>query len=112
MDLKFDDKGLIPAIIQDDKTDKVLTLCYMNKDAIEKSFVDGKVWVFRRSAGKLMVKGGTSGCFQTIKGVCVDCENNSLLFKVDQENNILLVAGSIPGPPGGLVLVRQARTAR
>ena len=43
-ELNFNEKGLIPAIIQDDKTSKVLTLCYMNKDAIEKSFDEGKIY--------------------------------------------------------------------
>jgi len=82
--LKFNDKGLIPAIIQDDKTNIVLTLCYMNKDAIEKSFDEGKVYVFRRSQNRLMLKGETSGCIQILKSVHIDCEGNSVLFKVDQ----------------------------
>jgi len=83
--LKFNEKGLIPAVIQDDATGKVLTLCYMNKEAVEKSFDEGKVYVFRRSQGKLMAKGETSGCIQIIKSVYVDCEYNSLLFKVKQK---------------------------
>ncbi len=83
--LNFDQKGLIPAVIQDDKTNKVLTLCYMNKEALGKSFEKGKIYVFRRSKGKLMLKGETSGCIQIIKSVYVDCEFNSLLFKVDQK---------------------------
>ena len=82
--LNFSEKGLIPAVIQDDKTAKVLTLCYMNKEALQKSFDEGRVYVFRRSIGKLMAKGETSGCFQIIKSVYVDCEFNSLLFKVEQ----------------------------
>lgn len=83
-DLVFDQNGLIPAIIQDEKTKKVLTLCYLNKEAIEKSFSEGKVYVFRRSKGRLMLKGETSGCIQTIKSVHADCENKSLLILVDQ----------------------------
>ncbi len=82
--IKFDDKGLVPAIIQDEKTGEVLTLCYMNKDALEKTLAEGCVYVFRRSKGKLMKKGDTSGCTQAVKSVCLDCEGNSLLFKVDQ----------------------------
>jgi phosphoribosyl-AMP cyclohydrolase len=82
--IKFDDKGLVPAIIQDEKTKEVLTLCYMNKEALEKTLVEGCVYVFRRSKGKLMKKGETSGCTQAVKSVCLDCEGNSLLFKVDQ----------------------------
>ena len=83
--IKFNDKGLIPAIIQDEKTKEVLTLCYMNQDALLKTLEEGKVYVFRRSKGRLMLKGETSGCVQTVKSLCIDCEGNSLLFKVDQE---------------------------
>ena len=83
--IKFNDKGLIPAIIQDEKTKEVLTLCYMNQDALLKTLEAGKIYVFRRSKGRLMLKGETSGCVQTVKSLCIDCEGNSLLFKVDQE---------------------------
>ncbi len=82
--LKFDDKGLIPAIIQDEKSKEVLTLCYLNHEALEKTFEEGCVYVFRRSKGKLMKKGETSGCTQKVKGVCIDCEGNSILIKVEQ----------------------------
>ena len=82
--LKFNDKGLIPAIIQDEKTGEVLTLCYMTKEALEKTLDEGKIYVFRRSKGRLMLKGETSGCIQKVKSLCIDCEGNSLLFKVDQ----------------------------
>jgi len=85
MKLNFNEKGLIPAIIQDYKTNKVLTLCYMNKDALEETFKEGRVYVFRRSKNKLMLKGETSGNIQAVKEVLVDCENNSLLFKVEQK---------------------------
>lgn len=83
--LNFDDKGLIPAIVQDAKTSRVLTLCYMTKEALEKTLSEGKIYVFRRSKGKLMLKGETSGCVQTVRAVYVDCADNSILFKVDQE---------------------------
>lgn len=82
--LKFNDKGLIPAIIQDEKTKEVLTLCYMNQDAISRTLDEGFIYVFRRSKGKLMKKGETSGCVQKVRSLCIDCEGNSLLFKVDQ----------------------------
>jgi phosphoribosyl-AMP cyclohydrolase len=83
--LKFNEKGLIPSIIQDEKTGEVLTLCYMNKDALQKTLEEGKVYVFRRSKGKLMMKGETSGCIQIVKHLYIDCEGNSLLFKIDQK---------------------------
>ena len=83
-ELKFDSQGLIPAIIQDEKSGDVLTLCYMNEEALKKTIEIGKVHVWRRSLGKLMMKGETSGCVQIVKKISVDCENNSLLIKVDQ----------------------------
>jgi phosphoribosyl-AMP cyclohydrolase len=82
--IKFDEKGLIPTIIQDEVSGEVLTLCYMNKDALLKTLDEGKVYVFRRSKGKLMLKGETSGCIQIVRKVSIDCEGNSLLFEVEQ----------------------------
>ncbi|MEE8359433.1 MAG: phosphoribosyl-AMP cyclohydrolase, partial [Candidatus Omnitrophota bacterium] len=55
--LKFNEKGLIPAVIQDADENRVLTLCYMNRDALEKTLKEGKVYVFRRSKNALMLKG-------------------------------------------------------
>lgn len=83
-ELKFDSKGLIPAVIQDEKSSDVLTLCYMNEEALKKTIETGKVHVWRRSLGKLMMKGETSGCVQVVKKILVDCEDNSLLIKVKQ----------------------------
>ena len=83
--LNFDKDGRIPAVIQDSKTNKVLTLCYMNKAALEKTLEEGKIYVFRRSKGRVMLKGETSGNIQTVKEVFVDCADNSLLFKVKQK---------------------------
>ena len=82
--IRFDDKGLIPAIIQDEKSKKVLTLCYMNKEALDKTLQEGKIHVFRRSKGKLMMKGESSGHIQVLKELYIDCEGNSLLFLIDQ----------------------------
>lgn len=82
--IKFDEKGLIPAIIQDEISGEVLTLCYMNKDALEKTIKEGKIYVFRRSKSKLMMKGQTSGCIQNVRKLYIDCEGNSLLFEVEQ----------------------------
>ncbi|NQU95270.1 MAG: phosphoribosyl-AMP cyclohydrolase [Candidatus Omnitrophica bacterium] len=84
--LNFDEKGLIPAVIQDYKTGKVLTLCYMNKDALEKTLNEGKVYVFRRSKNRIMLKGETSGNIQSVKEVFVDCANNSILIKAEQRS--------------------------
>ena len=83
--LKFDSQGLIPAIIQDDKTKKVLTLCYMNELALKTTLEKGFIYLFRRSQNKLMKKGESSGHTQSLKELCVDCEGKSLLFLIDQK---------------------------
>jgi phosphoribosyl-AMP cyclohydrolase len=82
--LNFDDKGLIPAVVQDYISGKVLTLCYMNKEALEKTLEEKKIYVYRRSKGRIMIKGETSGCTQIVKEVYIDCADNSILFKVEQ----------------------------
>ena len=83
--LNFNEKGLIPAIIQDYKTGKVLTLCYMNEEALQRTLAEGKVYVFRRSKNKVMLKGEVSGNIQIVREIFVDCGNNSILFKVEQK---------------------------
>lgn len=82
--LKFDDKGLIPAIVVDVTDNRVLTLCFMNRDALEKTIETGKVHVFRRSQNRLMLKGETSGHTQSVEEVFFDCEGKSLVLKVKQ----------------------------
>ena len=83
--LNFDDKGLIPAIIVDEDSREVLTLCYMTREAIAKTLETGKVHLFRRSKGRLMIKGETSGHIQLVRQVRVDCAGNSLLVLVEQK---------------------------
>ena len=82
--IRFNEQGLIPAIIQDAKSQQVLTLCYLNKEALKRSLKEGRVYVFRRSQNRLMLKGETSGHIQRIAGVAVDCEGKSLLLLVRQ----------------------------
>ena len=82
--VKFDDKGLIPAVIVDVTDNRVLTLCFMNQDALEKTIETGKVHVFRRSKNRLMLKGETSGHTQLVEKVFFDCEGKSLVIKVKQ----------------------------
>ncbi|MBI4974638.1 MAG: phosphoribosyl-AMP cyclohydrolase [Candidatus Omnitrophica bacterium] len=82
--IKFDDKGLIPAVIQDERSKRVLTLSFMNREALEKTINEGKVYVYRRSSARLMMKGEMSGCIQKVKCICIDCEGNYILFKVRQ----------------------------
>ena len=83
--LKFNTDGLIPAIIQDAQSQKVLTLCYMNETALRATLEKKFVHVFRRSQNKLMLKGETSGHTQAVKEFRVDCEGKSILFIIDQK---------------------------
>ena len=83
--LKFAADGLIPAIIQDAKTQKVLTLCYMNDIALKATLENGFIYLFRRSQNKLMKKGETSGHTQAVKEFRIDCEGKSLLFVIEQK---------------------------
>ena len=83
--LKFDDKGLIPAVIVNVTDNRVLTLCFMNQEALEKTIETGKVHVFRRSKNRLMLKGETSGHTQSVEKVFFDCEGKSLVIKVKQK---------------------------
>jgi len=82
--LQFDDKGLIPAIIANVEDQRALTLCYFTREALEKTLETGKVYVFRRSKGRLMLKGETSGHIQEVQRIFVDCEGKSLLLHVRQ----------------------------
>ena len=76
--------GLIPAIIQDYKTKRVLMLGYMNKEAYEKTLETGKVTYYSRSREKLWIKGETSGNVQYVKGIYTDCDDDTLLVEVEQ----------------------------
>ena len=83
--LNFNDKGLIPAIIFDAGDNQPLTLCYMDRAALEKTLETGLVHVFRRSRGRVMLKGETSGNTQGVVEILVDCDGNSLAIKVEQK---------------------------
>ena len=83
--LQFNSDGHIPAIIVDDVSGQVLTLCYMTREALQETLEEGKVYVFRRSRKRLTIKGETSGHIQIVKEIFVDCEANSLLFRVEQK---------------------------
>jgi len=76
--------GLIPVIAQDYKTNEVLMLAYMNKEAWEKTLETGKATYWSRSRNKLWLKGETSGNFQIVKEIFVDCDLDTVLLKVEQ----------------------------
>src|SRR5437016_4304184 len=79
---KYSD-GLVPAIIQDADTDKVLMLGFMNKEAIDKTNESKKVTFFSRSRNRLWTKGEESGNYLLLKEIKVDCDNDTLLVKVN-----------------------------
>ncbi|NOZ19774.1 MAG: phosphoribosyl-AMP cyclohydrolase [Planctomycetes bacterium] len=83
--LQFNNEGHIPAIIFEASLKQVLTLCYMTEEALRKTIETGKVHVFRRSMGRLMIKGETSGHIQIVKGIYPDCEGKSLVIEVEQK---------------------------
>jgi phosphoribosyl-AMP cyclohydrolase len=76
--------GLVPAIIQDAETGKVLMLAYMNSIAWEKTLETGKTWFYSRSRNKQWMKGEESGNVQIVKEVFVDCDDDTVLLKVEQ----------------------------
>jgi phosphoribosyl-AMP cyclohydrolase len=83
--LKFDDKGLIPAIIFDAGTNEPLVLCHLDREALARTLETGFVHVFRRSKGRVMLKGETSGHTQRVVDILVNCESTSLAIKVEQK---------------------------
>lgn len=83
--LKFDDKGLIPAIVTDYYTKEVLTLAYMNKESLEISIKENKTCFYSRSRQELWRKGETSGNYQNIQCIKSDCDNDALIIEVIKE---------------------------
>lgn len=84
-DLNYDKKGLIPAIIQDYKTGKVLMLAYMNRQSLKRTLKLKKTCFWSRSRKVYWIKGETSGNYQYIKQVAYDCDMDALLIKVRQK---------------------------
>lgn len=86
MDFKkyFVKSELIPAIIQDDDTNEILMLAYMNEESMRLTFETGRTWFFSRSRGKLWNKGESSGHFQQVVSIHSDCDDDTLLIRVKQ----------------------------
>jgi phosphoribosyl-AMP cyclohydrolase len=76
--------GLVPVIIQDASTNEVLMLGYMNREAWEKTLVTKRSSFWSRSRKRLWIKGETSGHFQEVKEIYLDCDGDTILFKVNQ----------------------------
>ena len=84
-ELKFDAQGLIPAIVVDSITNKVLTLAYMNRESLQISIEQGKTCFWSRSRQELWLKGETSGNYQHIVSITADCDKDALVVVVDKE---------------------------
>lgn len=81
-DLKFDESGLIPAIVQDAHSGEVLTLAYMNRESLRLTLESGETWFWSRSRQALWHKGATSGNVQRVVEVRYDCDGDGLLVRV------------------------------
>lgn len=84
-ELKFDEKGLIPAIVVDDETGKVLTLAYMNRESLQVSMEKGLTCFWSRSRQELWLKGETSGNYQHIVSITADCDGDALEVRVQKD---------------------------
>jgi len=83
MDIKWDERGLIPAIVQDATTQQVLMLAYMSAEALRLTLDTGEAHFWSRSRGELWHKGATSGNVQRVREVRVDCDADTILLIVD-----------------------------
>jgi phosphoribosyl-AMP cyclohydrolase len=81
--LKYDEKGLIPAVLQDDETGEILMLAWMNAEALRLTVETGEAHFWSRSSQMLWHKGATSGNIQRVKEIWVDCDADTLVLKVN-----------------------------
>ncbi|NHN32578.1 bifunctional phosphoribosyl-AMP cyclohydrolase/phosphoribosyl-ATP diphosphatase HisIE [Paenibacillus agricola] len=82
--IKWDDKGLVPAIVQDAASKEVLMMAYMNQESLKLTVESGETWFWSRSRSELWHKGATSGHIQKVKALKYDCDGDTLLVLVDQ----------------------------
>ncbi len=92
-DLKWDDKGLIPAIAQDEKTGKVVMFAWMNRESLAMTIEMGRAVYWSRSRAKLWPKGEESGHVQKLKSLRVDCDKDVILMSVEQIGGIACHTG-------------------
>ncbi|HEY9403351.1 MAG TPA: bifunctional phosphoribosyl-AMP cyclohydrolase/phosphoribosyl-ATP diphosphatase HisIE [Pyrinomonadaceae bacterium] len=81
-ELRYDERGLLPVVVQDAATREVLTVAYMNSESLRRTLVEGVTWFWSRSRAKLWHKGETSGHTQRVVGVAVDCDRDALVMLV------------------------------
>ncbi len=82
--VRFDAKGLVPAVVQDVRTNAVVMLAYMNKESLLKTMETGYTWFWSRSRGELWNKGATSGNLQRVVELFYDCDGDALLVRAEQ----------------------------
>jgi phosphoribosyl-ATP pyrophosphohydrolase/phosphoribosyl-AMP cyclohydrolase len=78
-DLRYDERGLVPVVVQDAATREVLTLAYMNAESLRRTLDEGETWFWSRSRAELWHKGATSGHTQHVHGIAVDCDRDALV---------------------------------
>ena len=83
--VQFNDDGLVAAIVQDDATDEVLMMAFMNPDTLDMTLRTGRMTYWSRSRQEVWVKGATSGNTQQVRSVRLDCDGDALLFRVEQK---------------------------
>ncbi len=83
--IKWDSRGLIPVVVQDAGTHDVVMVAYMNAEALELTRTTGRAHYYSRSRNKLWLKGETSGHYQEVRGLFLDCDGDTLLLVVDQK---------------------------
>lgn len=83
-DVRFDEKGLVPAIVQDADTMEVLMLAYMNEESLRLTVTEGRVVFWSRSRHELWRKGDTSGNIQHVESLSIDCDGDAVLVRVHQ----------------------------
>ncbi len=81
--LKFDDRGLIPVIIQDANSGEVLMLGYANKEALRRTLDSGEVWFYSRSRQELWHKGATSGSILKVNSMAKDCDSDAIVIRAE-----------------------------
>jgi phosphoribosyl-AMP cyclohydrolase len=86
--LKFDEKGLIPAIVQDDDTGEVLMFACMNQESLRRTLTSGDVWFYSRSRQELWHKGATSGNYLRVRQVWQDCDGDVVLVRAKPEGPV------------------------
>lgn len=82
-DVRFDERGLVPAIVQDAATGAVLMLAFMNRESLARTLDTNETWFWSRSRGELWHKGATSGNTQRVVSLAIDCDGDTLLVRVE-----------------------------